>query len=91
MDLKEGRENGTSGKWGDLSNTTNPLSQGVGTISKRRSLKPIIAAVNGHAVGGGLEMILNCDIVLANHNAVFGYPEVCHGVTVSSGGPFRLI
>ena len=48
--------------------------------------KPIIAAVNGMAFGGGMEMILNCDLVIASDDAVFALPEVKRGVVAAQGG-----
>lgn len=63
------------------------MSHGFGSISRRHSLnKPIIAAVNGGAFGGGAEMILNCDIVVAEENTKFAFPEVKHGVVAATGG-----
>jgi enoyl-CoA hydratase/carnithine racemase len=46
----------------------------------------MIAAVNGSAYGGGVEMILNCDIVIASEDAVFALPEVKRGVMAAQGG-----
>lgn len=60
---------------------------GFASISRRRtSLKPIIAAVNGPAYGGGVEIILNCDLVVASTSAVFALPEVKRGVVAAQGG-----
>ncbi|KAF8167219.1 enoyl-CoA hydratase [Crassisporium funariophilum] len=63
---------------------------GFGSISRRQSNKPIIAAVIGGAYGGGLEMVLNCDLVIANKDAKFALPEVKRGVVAVQGGIPRL-
>lgn len=51
--------------------------------------KPVIAAINGAAVGGGLEIMMRCDLVVAAEHAVFGTPEVTRGI-VPGGGATRL-
>lgn len=64
--------------WGFACLTTHPIS------------KPIIAAVNGAALGGGFEIVLACDLVVASDRAVFGLPEVRRGVLPRGGGAFRM-
>lgn len=58
-------------------------------IIRRHRTKPLIAAVEGVAVGGGMEIVLSCDLVVASSTSVFGLPEVCRGVIASCGGLFR--
>lgn len=53
--------------------------------------KPIIGAVNGYAMGGGSEMVVNLDYVVAGTSATFGFPEVKRGVTIGAGGVPRLV
>jgi enoyl-CoA hydratase len=52
----------------------------------RHFTKPIIAAVNGYALGGGLEFALNCDFIIASENATLGLPEVTRGIMPGGGG-----
>jgi crotonobetainyl-CoA hydratase len=52
--------------------------------------KPTIAAVNGVALGGGTEIVLASDLVVAAETAEFGLPEVKRGIIAGAGGPFRL-
>lgn len=52
--------------------------------------KPTIAAVNGYAMGGGSELALACDLVVASSEATFGLPEVRRGLIAAAGGVVRL-
>lgn len=64
-----------------------PRKGGFGGIALRESLDvPVIARVNGHAVGGGFEMVLGCDIIVAADNASFGLPEARVGRLPLDGG-----
>lgn len=64
---------------------------GFGGIALRQSLDvPVIARVNGHALGGGFEMVLGCDIVVAADHATFGFPEPRVGRMPLDGGMVLL-
>lgn len=89
MDLvsaHEARDQGSK----NMGGATLPPS-GFGGISNRRSSrKPLIAAVNGYALGGGMEMVVACNIVVATEKSQFGLPEVKQGVVIAAGGLARL-
>lgn len=59
-------------------------------ITERYFPKPLIAAVNGFALGGGTEIATACDLIVASENAKFGLPEVKRGIFAAAGGPIRL-
>jgi crotonobetainyl-CoA hydratase len=64
---------------------------GFGGLTSRFDLdKPVIAAVNGLALGGGFELALACDLVVADEDAQFGLPEVTVGAAAMAGGLHRL-
>ena len=63
---------------------------GFGGITDRLCPKPTICAVNGVAAGGGMEIALSCDMVVAAENAKFGCTEVGLGIIASTGGIVRL-
>lgn len=58
-------------------------------IIRRPRTKPLIAAVDGPALGGGFEIVLACDLVVASDAAVFGLPEVARGLVPTCAGLFR--
>jgi enoyl-CoA hydratase/carnithine racemase len=62
---------------------------GLGMVEQPVS-KPMVAAVQGHALGGGFELALACDLIVAEEGAVFGLPEVRYGLVPSGGGLLRL-
>ncbi len=65
--------------------------RGFGALTHRFSMsKPIIAAVNGFALGGGLELALACDLIVAAEHAEFGFPEPRIGRMAMDGGMHRL-
>ncbi len=68
----------TRAAWGFAGYVTHPIS------------KPTIAAVNGFALGGGTEIALASDLVVASDTASFGLPEVTRGIMAGAGGTFRL-
>jgi enoyl-CoA hydratase/carnithine racemase len=71
--------------------TSDGNKTGFGGLSSRFDLtKPVIAAVNGVAMGGGFEIVLACDLVIAAENAVFALPEPRVGLAALAGGLLRL-
>lgn len=69
-------------RWLDIRKAGGPFKTDIG--------KPLIAAVNGHAVAGGMELVMNCDIRVAVPHATFGIPEVKVGLFPGGGSTVRL-
>jgi len=59
---------------------------GAGFVALQNCKKPLIAAVNGHALAGGYEVVMACDLVVSVENAKFGIPEVKRGLFAAGGG-----
>jgi crotonobetainyl-CoA hydratase len=73
---------------GDLTETGRGIS--LIDICRRGLIKPLIAAVNGTCLAGGLELALACDLIVAAEEAVFGLPEVKVGLLAGAGGVARV-
>src|SRR6202049_146925 len=64
--------------------------RGFAGITQRASVKPLIAAVEGFAVAGGLEIALSCDLIVASRGARLGIPEVKRSLVAAAGALLRL-
>lgn len=64
--------------------------RGFGGIVQKPPEKPLIAAVEGYALAGGLELMIACDLIVANAGAKFGIPEVKRGLVAAAGGVMML-
>lgn len=73
-----------AGEFNDMS------APGLAGLPRRGGKKPIIAAVNGICMGGGFEMVANCDLVIASSSAIFALPEVKRGIVPVAGCLPRL-
>ncbi len=75
----------------DLSQSASPATERGGEygVIRRPRAKPLIVAVEGFALGGGMEIVLAADLVVASTTARFGLPEVARGVIPTCGGLFR--
>ncbi|KAJ5606377.1 hypothetical protein N7510_009158 [Penicillium lagena] len=83
-DLHEWNEMNKAGVINDMS------APGLAGLPRRNGKKPIIAAVNGICMGGGFEMVANCDLVVASSAAIFSLPEVKRGIVPVAGCLPRL-
>lgn len=96
MDLKafaEARETQAEAGAGARETQAEADHSGLELLTRGGFAKPVIAAVNGIAVGGGFELVLACDLVVAAEHARFGLPEVSRGLLAGGGGtelPRRL-
>ena len=75
----------------DLHEPRSPATERGGEygVIRRPRTKPLIAAVEGNALGGGFEIVLACDLVVASATARFGLPEIKRGILPACGGLFR--
>ena len=75
----------------DLKQPSSPTTTRGGEygVIRRQRAKPLIVAVEGYALGGGMEIVLSADLVVASTTARFGLPEVARGVLPTCGGLFR--
>lgn len=64
--------------------------RGFGGLSQWTPKKPVIAAVDGYALAGGMELALSCDLIVANAGAKFGIPEAKRGLAAAAGGLIKL-
>ena len=64
--------------------------RGFGGLSEWTPSKPLIAAVDGYALAGGLELAISCDLIVANGAAKFGIPEAKRGLAAAAGGLIKL-
>ncbi|KAJ5591729.1 uncharacterized protein N7459_002098 [Penicillium hispanicum] len=90
MDLKEWNETNALRANGKHPSQPPMPRSGFGALSRRHGKKPVIAAVNGLAYGGGMEIVVNMDLVVAAKSARFALPEAKRGVVAMAGSLPRL-
>jgi enoyl-CoA hydratase/carnithine racemase len=88
--LRERAARGEKVEVPDRRTLVHPTSGFMG-VSRRAGKKPVIAAVNGWAMGGGFEICLGCDMIVASPQATFGLPEAMRGLYAGAGGLSRLV
>ncbi|NMW32131.1 crotonase/enoyl-CoA hydratase family protein [Altererythrobacter sp. RZ02] len=64
--------------------------RGFGGLTEKGPVKPLIAAVEGYALAGGMELMISCDMIVANDKAKFGIPEAKRGLAAAAGGLMKL-
>ncbi|MGQ7829676.1 crotonase/enoyl-CoA hydratase family protein [Altererythrobacter sp. Z27] len=64
--------------------------RGFGGLTQKGPIKPLIAAVEGYALAGGMELMISCDLIVANKGAKFGIPETKRGLAAAAGGLMKL-
>ena len=64
--------------------------RGFGGLTEKSPAKPLIAAVEGYALAGGLELMISCDLIVAADDAKFGITEVKRGLVAGAGGLMKL-
>jgi enoyl-CoA hydratase len=64
--------------------------RGFAGLTEQSPRKPLIAAVEGYALAGGLELAISCDMIVAADNAMFGIPEAKRGLAAAAGGLLKL-
>jgi enoyl-CoA hydratase/carnithine racemase len=90
MDLKQWNQATTRRANGEHDGQQMMPRSGFGALSRRHGKKPVIAAVNGLAFGGGMEIVSNLDLVVAAKSARFALPEAKRGVVAMAGSLPRL-
>ncbi|KAI9742850.1 MAG: hypothetical protein M1818_003579 [Claussenomyces sp. TS43310] len=91
-DLKEWDQQGSDGGGNRRSGGVRRMpSSGFGGLSRRAGRKPVIGAINGICFGGGCEIAINLDLVIAAQKATFALPEVKRGVVALAGALPRLV
>lgn len=90
-DLKQWNEAHNSNAGENTARADKWTNSGFGGLSNRTGKKPVIAAVNGLCLGGGMEIAVNCDMIVAASSAQFGLPEVKIGVVAIAGALPRVV